>query len=129
MIFTENRHPLSRIMPWCRKDDTKQTRRWVRPLPRVGGGGLGWGLSPRWDSRREPPPASLGSAPSPASGRGKASPPLSFISHSPARRAGPRKTLADPHRQGVADLAIGLELPLAVTLGAGGVMGRPLFRV
>src|SRR5258708_9572165 len=48
---------------------------------------------------------------------------------SSARRAGLGKPLSDPHRQGVADFAIGLQLLLAVALGAGGIMGRPVFDV
>src|ERR1700682_4012856 len=35
----------------------------------LAGEGWGWGFSRHWDSRRGPPPASLGSAPSPASAR------------------------------------------------------------
>src|SRR5450755_5084071 len=48
---------------------------------------------------------------------------------SPARRACARKSLANPHRQGVADLTIGLQLLLAIALGAGGIVGRPVFDV
>src|SRR5450631_4909313 len=49
--------------------------------------------------------------------------------YSPTRRPGPGKPLADAQRQLVADLAIGLQLLLAIALGAGGIVGRPVFHV
>src|ERR1700676_3081842 len=73
-------------------------------------------------------PASLCSAPSPASGRGKA--PSGVIdrsqSTSPAGRADFGKALADAEQERVADLAVGLQLLLAVALDAGGILRRPV---
>ena len=45
----------------------------------------------------------------------------------PARRADFGKPLADAQQQAVADLAIGLQLLLAIALGAGRILGRPVF--
>src|SRR4051812_32276791 len=47
----------------------------------------------------------------------------------PARRRHPGKSLADAQQQGVADVAIGLQFLLAVALGSGGILGRPVFDV
>src|SRR5665213_4512557 len=46
---------------------------------------------------------------------------------SPARRSHLRKAPANPHREAVADLAIGGELLLAAAVGAGRILGRPVF--
>jgi IS30 family transposase len=48
---------------------------------------------------------------------------------SPARRAGLGESLADPQQQPVQHLAIGFQLLLAIALGAGGVLRRPVFDV
>src|SRR6202035_5845671 len=63
---------LFRIVIFYNDLEWSQSWTWARCAPSPAcGGEPGWGLSPRWDSRREPPPASLCSAPSPQAGEGR----------------------------------------------------------
>src|SRR6202790_5057020 len=98
------------------------------PLPLAGEGWVG-ALSTMGFAERNPPRlALLGTLPRKREREGHTAVIIHLV-QSPARRAGLRKPLANPHRQGVANLAIGLELLLAVAFRAGGVMGRPVFDV